>query len=95
MTGGIPASISNLSNLYYIDLAENPGLSGTIPLEITTLSLSSFDFQKTFLCEPVDPGYDTWKAGVTLYYPGYCEPSVSLLFEDDFETGDFSLWTRC
>ena len=53
-----------------------------------------FDFQHTFLCEPVDGAYDSWVLTIAYYYPGYCKLAASSLFEDDFETGDFSLWTR-
>ena len=93
-TGTIPAGISSLTNLVQFSIANNAGLSGTIPLDIIGLSLIYFNFQNTFLCEPGDVSYDTWKSGVATYYSGYCTPAASLLFEDDFETGDFSLWTR-
>jgi hypothetical protein len=73
-SGTIPSSISSLTNLFMLDVSQNPALTGTIPLSITGLGLTLFDFQDTALCEPVDPTYVTWKANVPYYYPGPCVP---------------------
>ena len=94
LTGTIPSSIASLTNLTQIVLSDNPGLSGTISPAITSLPIVYFAFTDTFLCEPDDPSYASWKALIPDYYPGHCAPATSLLFEDDFETGDFTLWSR-
>ncbi|MEJ2487865.1 MAG: hypothetical protein P8Y68_19285, partial [Anaerolineales bacterium] len=83
-SGTIPSSISNLTNLFLLDISQNPALAGTVPVSITGLGLSLFDFQDTPLCEPIDPTYDAWKAGVTYYYPGQC--GAEILTNNSFET---------
>jgi hypothetical protein len=88
-TGTIPDTISNLSSMIAFDVSNNTGMNGTISMNITTLALTWAKFGGTYLCEPADPGYDTWKLTVGTYSPGTC-----ILFTDDFETGDFTLWTR-
>ena len=87
----MPKSISNLSLLSWLYLYDNPGLKGTIPMSITGLSLFAVDFSGTYLCDPVDPAFDTWKAGVSCSTEGSC---AGILFSDDFGLDDFSLWTR-
>jgi hypothetical protein len=71
-TGSIPSTISNFSNLSYFSLAGGDLLVGSIPLEITNLSLQTFDFSSTYLCEPADATYTAWTTSVTTYTPGIC-----------------------
>ena len=43
---------------------ENP-LSGPLPTSLTNLSLSTFFFDDTDLCEPANPIFQQWLAGIT------------------------------
>lgn len=64
LTGAIPAEVGNLSKLRYLRVG-NTSLSGTLPHTLTALSLQSFWFRNTGLCEPGDPAFQSWLAGVS------------------------------
>jgi hypothetical protein len=72
-TGGISSAISGFTNLVILNISGNAGLSGTIPLDITSISPYRFDFRATGLCEPDDLTYDGWAMTVTQYFPGACD----------------------
>ncbi len=68
LTGNLPSSVGSLSILASLNIYNNPMMSGRLPLSLTSLSaLTSFNFSNTFLCEPPDASYQTWKAGVADY----------------------------
>ena len=70
LSGGIPPQLGNLANLQYLYLEQNP-LSGDLPQSLTGLHLMDFSFSDTLLCEPGDPAFQAWLAGVsTLYRSG-------------------------
>ena len=71
--GEIPNTIDNFSGLYTLRLESNDRLVGELPIEIINLtSMNYFDIRYTYLCEPADTSYDTWKAGITYYYTPIC-----------------------
>jgi Leucine-rich repeat (LRR) protein len=91
LTGGIPESIADKTALLTLDISFNAAVTGPIPLSITSSSLTYFNFSYTDLCEPWSDAYQSWKSGISYYGTGIVCPRI---FEDDFETGDFSLWSR-
>ncbi|GAK56714.1 hypothetical protein U27_03677 [Candidatus Vecturithrix granuli] len=64
LSGSIPPGLWNLSSLVDLDLANNPQLSDELPstLPITLSSLTSFYFNETDLCEPLDNTFQDWLA---------------------------------
>ena len=67
LSGPLPASLGGLGPLRRLHLAGNP-LSGPLPSSLTSLAvLWSIDFHGTALCEPVDPPFQSWRAGVRFW----------------------------
>ena len=60
LTGEVPTEFGNLTNLKALDLSENPGLTGPIPLSMTGLNLFNFTLGGTQICAPSDPEFQTW-----------------------------------
>lgn len=66
LSGNVPGTLGDLANLIQLDVDNNPGLTGALPLNLTNLSnLTNFRFNNTDLCEPDDPGFQAWLDGVT------------------------------
>ena len=67
LSGGIPAELGSLNQLDNLWLNNNP-LSGPLPLTLTGLtSLFSFHFSNTYLCEPTNTAFFTWKETVEIW----------------------------
>ncbi len=63
--GALPTQLGNLANLRRVTLNANPNLVGSLPLSLTGLSqLVYFQAGGSALCEPTDPAFQSWKAGV-------------------------------
>ncbi|MDM8562480.1 hypothetical protein QUF54_03915, partial [Candidatus Marithioploca araucensis] len=52
--------LGNLTNLVSLRLNNNPDLTGPLPDTLTVLSLNTFYFNSTDLCEPIDSPFQTW-----------------------------------
>lgn len=64
LSGPLPAGLGGLGPLRRLHLAGNP-LDGPLPASLAGLaSLWSMDFHGTALCEPADPPFQSWRAGV-------------------------------
>ncbi len=64
LSGPLPASLGGLGQLRRLHVEGNP-LSGPLPASLTGLAaLWSMDFHGTALCEPADPPFQSWRAGV-------------------------------
>jgi Leucine-rich repeat (LRR) protein len=64
LIGIIPADIGNLSALRYLRIS-NTGLTGALPRTLTSIPLASLQFSNTSLCEPGEPEFQSWLAGIT------------------------------
>jgi hypothetical protein len=64
ISGRIPADVGNLGNLRYLRVS-NTGLFGALPRTLTSIPLRSFWFNGTGLCEPGEPEFQSWLAGIT------------------------------
>ena len=63
-TGALPASLGDLSRLAGLYVEQN-SLSGPLPASMTSLDyLWSGHFTDTGLCEPDDPVFQAWRAGI-------------------------------
>lgn len=63
LTGTIPAEAGNLTKLRDLRVS-NTSLFGALPHTLTALTLRSFWFNNTGLCEPGDPAFQAWLAGI-------------------------------
>ncbi len=65
LSGTLPDELGDLTNLSELFLNDNASLTGTLPLTLTNLALTSFQFGNTDLCEPPDAGFQSWLAAIT------------------------------
>jgi hypothetical protein len=77
LSGTIPSEFGNLTSLNKFWLNDNPNFDGSIPLSLTELSLETFSFQNTGVCEPSNSTYQTWKSTVTTYNSSGVECAIS------------------
>ena len=59
LTGSIPPELGSSFNLRDLHLRGNP-LSGSLPVSLINLSLNSFHFDNTSVCEPSDEAFQAW-----------------------------------
>ena len=65
LSGSLPSSLSKLKDLTTLDLSDNGGLSGPLPLSLASISLESLSLDGTSLCAPTDDSFKTWLQGVS------------------------------
>jgi predicted amidohydrolase YtcJ len=67
LTGGLPSSLGYLSNLGNLQVDNNP-LGGALPSSLIGLPLAFFYFDNTGLCEPPNPAFQAWLAGIIMLH---------------------------
>ena len=94
LSGNIPSELGNLHVLGELYINDNPYLEGPLPMSLTTLTLNSFAFNNTGLCEPNDPAFQAWlnsipdlfRTGVLCSGTGYSiSGQVTHIFGNGFE----------
>ncbi len=65
LAGGLPQELSSLGKLAELDISQNAGLSGSVPMKFTALSLRRFWYDQTGLCEPPEEAFTEWLSGIT------------------------------
>lgn len=63
LSGTVPYELANLKALQQLLLGDNP-LTGPLPRNLIGLPLNYLDFGDTGVCEPDDPAFDAWVAGI-------------------------------
>ncbi len=66
LTGSLPPELGRMSSLLILDVANNAGLSGPLPTELTMLRLWSLAVGGTGLCAPSGPHVQTWLNTITV-----------------------------
>ena len=72
LTGGLPAQYGQLENLTHLQLYGNAELTGSLPQELTVLSLEELLLEGTKLCAPMDTGFQLWLEGIPTKSVTYC-----------------------
>ena len=81
VSGPIPAEFGSLETLRWLNLSQNPGLSGALPVTLTALDgLESLRISGTNLCVPTTPVYQSW-LDRTGFYVATCSPTVAYLVQ--------------
>lgn len=60
LSGIVPSELGNLSRLANLNLGDNPGLAGPLPLTFTALNIANLNVSGTELCAPPDHGFQEW-----------------------------------
>ena len=70
LSGQLPSEFGNLVNLRDFAVGEGPNqLYGPLPVSLINLKkIRSFQFHETDLCEPPDPTFQAWLAGIPELY---------------------------
>ena len=58
-----PGQLGDLGKLNALNISGND-LSGSLPLELMNLNLSTFNFTDTILCEPLDAAFQAWLVAI-------------------------------
>ena len=75
MSGSLPAGLVELTGLTSLSVADNAGLAGALPFELTALErLDDLHTTGTGLCAPADPTLLDWLEGVTRQRVARCGP---------------------
>ena len=64
LKGTLPPRLGDLHSLSVLDLSNNPGLTGPLPVSLVGLGLAVLNLGGTGLCAPADPVYQAWLATV-------------------------------
>ena len=60
LSGTVPSELGNLSLLGTLNLGDNPGLAGPLPLSFSALNIANLNVFGTELCAPPDHGFQEW-----------------------------------
>ena len=73
-SGSLPAGLAEFTALTSLGLADNGGLAGALPLDLTGLErLEDLHTTGTGLCAPADPAFLDWLDGVTRQRVALCD----------------------
>lgn len=64
LTGGVPSELGDLTAMKSLQLRNNRGMTGPLPLSLTSVSLTSLSLDSTQLCVPPDSAFQTWLASI-------------------------------
>ena len=74
MSGSLPVGLVELTGLTSLGIADNAGLAGPLPLDLTALErLEDLHTTGTGLCAPADPTFLDWLEGVTRQRVALCD----------------------
>ena len=74
LSGPLPAGLVELTGLTSLGVADNAGLTGALPLDLTALEgLEDLHTTGTELCAPADPAFLDWLEGVTRQRVALCD----------------------
>ena len=74
MRGSLPAGLVELTGLTSLGIADNAGLAGALPVDLTALErLDDLHTTGTGLCAPADPTFLDWLEGVTRQRVALCD----------------------
>ena len=77
LKGTLPSRLGDLRSLSVLDLSNNPGLAGPLPVSLRGLGLTVLKLDGTGLCAPLDPDYQAWLAAVGDVRVDGCPSAVS------------------
>ncbi len=93
LSGSVPAEFGNLASLINLHINSNPLLSGSLPQELTNLTLlEDLIYSTTNLCAPGNVAFQNWQSALT----GTVQTTgnnCDLIFTDGFESGNTSAWS--
>ena len=78
LRGSVPAGLLELTEITSLSLAENTGMTGALPLQLTAFELlDDLHTTGTGLCAPPDPEFLDWLDGVTRQRVALCGRAAS------------------
>ena len=89
LTGPIPPEFAELTLLKQLILADNPGLAGPLPIDITALGqLEQLMTGGTELCRPPDAGFDAWFRTIAERWVVPCERGAAVYLTQTMQSWD-------
>ena len=64
LAGRLPKSLGELARMTELRIADNPDLSGRLPLSLDLLSLRTLHYSGTSLCVPDNPSFRAWLSAI-------------------------------
>ncbi|GEM_PF-200980 len=78
LRGSVPAGLLELTEITSLSLAENTGMTGALPLQLTAFELlDDLHTTGTGLCAPADPEFLDWLNGVPRQRVALCDRAAS------------------
>ena len=68
LSGRLPPSLGALERLTEFAIGGNPNLGGRLPPSLTRLSLRTFDYAETGLCEPAEASFRDWLGTIASHH---------------------------
>ena len=65
LVGQLPERLGELAHVVELDVGDNPGLGGPLPISLADLSLSAFRYAGTELCVPANTAFREWLEGIS------------------------------
>ena len=97
LAGRVPVSLAALTSMTSLRIDGNAGLTGPLPLALSTLSLQELRYTDTGLCTPTDQAFGTWLAAISSHEgtDTQCSPlSDREILESLFEATGGADWTN-
>ena len=97
LAGQLPASLGDLGRMTELDIADNAGLTGRLPLALARRSLKTLRYSGTDLCAPSDAYFRDWLNGIPSHDGTGVEcapPSDREILEIFYEATGGPQWTN-
>ena len=90
LEGPVPATLGRLVALRALNLSGNAGLSGPLPVELTSIrGLVQLHLGDSALCAPADPAFRGWLEGLYRYRVATCGQDASIVLTQAVQSSQF------
>ncbi|MYC19244.1 MAG: hypothetical protein F4X67_11660 [Gemmatimonadales bacterium] len=92
LEGPVPAAFGRLAALRILNLSDNAGLSGPLPVELTSMrGLSQLHLGGSALCAPGEPAFQGWLERLYRYRVATCGQDASILLTQAVQSSRFTV----
>lgn len=90
LEGPVPATFGRLAALRFLNLSDNAGLSGPLPVELTSIrGLVQLHLGGSALCAPAEPAFRDWLERLYRYRVATCGQDASIVLTQAVQSSEF------